>query len=110
MSYLQTGELPDDTQLARRLVAERTTYEIVDVLYKVMKDKTLRVIPPTSYRARLVEDLHGGPFGAHLGIARRAGESLPTTGGQVYIHTWQTGVAAVLSVEAKMQGVLLNHH
>ena len=85
MSYLQTGELPDNAQLARRLVAERTTYEIVDnVLYKVMKDKTLRVIPPTSYRARLVEDLHGGPFGAHLGIAK--------TCGRVLTHYWWPGL------------------
>ena len=37
------------------------------MLYKVMRDKTLRIIPPTSYRGRLFEDLHGGLYGAHLG-------------------------------------------
>ena len=44
------------------------------VLYHVERDKTLRVIPPMSYRKMLFEEAHRGQFGAHLGSSRVDGQ------------------------------------
>lgn len=54
------------------------------VLYKVLKDKTLRLIPPTTCRDQLFDDIHGGTFGAHLGTAK--------TYGRLLTHYWWPGL------------------
>ena len=101
--YLESGNLPEDPQWARRLAIERTTYELVDgVLYKVMRDKTLRIIPPTSYRGRLFEDLHGGLYGAHLGSAK--------TYGRILTHYWWPGVRQYVADRCRSCAVCRGRH
>ena len=65
--YLETGVLPEDESRARTLVLSSSQYVIEDdVLYRVEKDSTLRIIPPRSQRQLLFTEAHAGVFGAHL--------------------------------------------
>ena len=42
-------------------------YELVDgILYRLEKDKTLRVIPPRSTRKKQFDEVHSGKFAGHL--------------------------------------------
>ena len=50
------------------------------VLFRVEKDGTLKLVPPTSQREKLIADLHGGVTGAHLGPEK--------TLGRVRTHYW----------------------
>ena len=68
--YLKANELPSDERIARELVLSRPQFEIIDVLYHVELDKTLRVIPTVAQRRKLFEDTHSGLFGGHLRSAK----------------------------------------
>ena len=49
-SYLEDGILPEEVE-ARELVLNKSQYTVIDDnLYYVEKDKTLKVIPPLTYR------------------------------------------------------------
>ena len=83
--YLEEGTVPDDPKTAKKMAAERTTHEIEDgILYHVEPDGTLRLIPPSTMREKLFEDLHGGQFGAHLGAVK--------TYGRIRTHYWWPGM------------------
>ena len=65
--YFLRGKLPEDEKKAREHVLGKSQFEVKDgVLYHVEKDKTLRVIPPSSSRKDLFDDVPKGVFGAHL--------------------------------------------
>ena len=65
--YLETGVLPEDEGRARTLVLSSSQYVLEDeVLYRVEKDSTLRIVPPRSQRQELFNEAHAGVFGAHL--------------------------------------------
>ena len=69
--YLLSGKLPEDEKKARELVLGKSQFEVKDgVLYHVEKDKMLRVIPPSTSRKDLFDDVHNGVFGAHLRSAK----------------------------------------
>ena len=87
ITYLETGELPSDDRLARELVLSRDLYSLEDgVLYRVMPDKTRRVIPPTQDRRDLFMEAHQGVFGAHLRGAK--------IHSQLQRHYWWPGMRA----------------
>ena len=66
---------------ARELLLSRMQYQLMDgILYYVANDKTLRLMPPTIDRRQLFEEVHCGPFGAHLREAKVHGE--------LYKHYW----------------------
>ena len=65
--YLRDQLLPDDERVAKWLVLERSCFTLIDdVLYRVMKDGTLRLLPPTDDRQALFQGVHAGKFGGHL--------------------------------------------
>ena len=67
ITYVETGVLPEDQKLVKRIALTSPLYTVQDqVLYRVEQDATLRVVPPTSFRRRLFEEAHAGRFGAHL--------------------------------------------
>ena len=67
VDFLENCVLPDDDNKARELLLSRSQYCLMDgVLYYVVADKTLRLVPPISDREQLFEEAHSGPFGAHL--------------------------------------------
>ena len=71
ITYLETGVLPEEEKLARRVALTRSQYVIEDnVLYKLEGDGTLRVIPPTPLRSQIFQEAHGGRFGAHLSAVK----------------------------------------
>ena len=71
IEYLKEGELPDSTKEARELVLSKQLFELVDdVLYRIEKDKTLRVVLPESCRKQLFDQVHGGVYGGHLRDAK----------------------------------------
>jgi hypothetical protein len=73
--YLQNGQLPDDTQMARELALTHSQYVVQDdILYYVAKYKSLRIIPPMTDRETLFREVHSGSFGAHLREAKIHGE------------------------------------
>ena len=82
--YLERETMPEDRTAARKLAAERSSFEIEDgVLYHVERDGSLRVIPPEEKREQLFEDLHGA---AHLGFYK--------TFGRFSAHYWWPGMRA----------------
>ena len=67
INYLEKGELPDGDKQARELVLSRPLYTVTNrVLYRVLPDKTPRVIHPVKDRRKLFMEAHEGVFGAHL--------------------------------------------
>ena len=75
VDFLENCVLPDDDNKARELLLSRSQYFLMDgVLYYVVADKTLRLVPPISDREQLFEEAHSGPFGAHLREAKVHGQ------------------------------------
>ena len=70
-SYVEDQILPENEMEAQELVLSRSQYEIVDgILYRLEKNKTLRVIPPVAKRRELFDGVHSGQFGGHLRDAK----------------------------------------
>ena len=66
--YLQDGKLPDNDSRARRLVLERSRYELVDgTLHYVNHDGQLRIAVPRRLRDALLREAHDGRFSGHFG-------------------------------------------
>ena len=75
IDFLENCVLPDDDKKARELLLSRSQYCLMDgVLYYVVADKTLRLVPPIRDREQLFEETHSGPFGAHLREAKVHGQ------------------------------------
>ena len=73
--YLETGDLPSDQKRTRELALTKCQYVLVDnVLYYVVKDKSLRVVPPKASREKLLREAHDGVFGGHLKANNIVGE------------------------------------
>ena len=67
IQYMETGVFPDDPKQVKEVVLKSQWYTIQDsVLYRLEKDATLRIVPPTSARKELFQLAHAGKFGAHL--------------------------------------------
>ena len=67
ITFLETGVLPDDDNIARMIGLTQSQYVVQDaVLYRVADNGTYRVIPPTRMRESLFKGAHGGVFGAHI--------------------------------------------
>lgn len=65
--FLRDGSLPSDEKVARKLLLDHTHYTLIDdLLYRVMKDCTLRLVPPSEHRRSLFQEAHAGAFGGHL--------------------------------------------
>lgn len=74
ITYIEEGELPADVKMAQ--AAERRNFEVKDgVLYFAERDGTLKLVPPTARREELFEQLHQGPFGAHLSAKKVIGQT-----------------------------------
>ena len=58
-------------------------------MFYVGSDKSLRVIPPKSYREKLFKEVHAGAFGAHLGETK--------VHSQLSRHYWWNGMRADIS-------------
>ena len=66
-SFLQDGTLPPEKEGARKLLLEQHQYALLDdILYRVLPDSTLRLIPPSQGRYPLFQEAHGGTYGGHL--------------------------------------------
>ena len=73
--YLQDGNLPDNDKEARELALTKSQYELLDgVLYHVENDKTLRIIPPSTHRKKLFDEVHSGLLSGHLREAKMHGQ------------------------------------
>lgn len=59
MLYLTQGTLPNNPAKARKIVAESSSYEMVDgTLFRAMPDKTLRTAVPVTERRKLFDEVH----------------------------------------------------
>ena len=75
MTYSETGDLPQDKRRAQELVLASSMFTIQDgILYKVEKDKTLRIVPPSRDRQKRFMEVHQGPFSGHLREAKIHGQ------------------------------------
>ena len=64
--YLENGELPADDRQARQVLLGQSDFTILDgILYRVEKDKTLRVVPLKDDRHQLYLEVHDGVFSGH---------------------------------------------
>ena len=69
--YLVDGELPAENRRARQLLLSQSDFTVQDgVLYRIERDKTLKIVPPTSDRHRLYLEVHEGVFSGHLRQAK----------------------------------------
>ena len=71
--YLDTGELPEDSTKARKLVAQAFSFTLLDgILYFVdpRRDDQKRAVVPTQLRGGLLEDSHSGPMAGHFSGVR----------------------------------------
>ena len=85
ITYLESGDLPDCDKQARETTLSRPLYSMVDgILYRVLPDKSLRVVPPVVDRMKLFHKAHAGVFGAHLKGAK--------IHSQLYKHYWWPGM------------------
>ena len=65
--YLEIGELPADDQQPQQVLLGQSDFTILDgILYRVEKDKTLRVVPLKDDCHRLYLEVHEGVFSGHL--------------------------------------------
>ena len=67
--YLKDGTLPEDCQLAKKVVAEPTVYTICDnVLYYIgsKQMETARFVVPQQLRLRIMQDYHDGQLAGHF--------------------------------------------
>ena len=69
IQFLESGLLQDDEKTACALLSLTQSQYIIQegILYCVLEDSTLQLIPSASRRKQLFRDAHGGAFGAHLG-------------------------------------------
>ena len=75
IEFLKNGSLPTDENGARELVLNKKQYVLLDdVLYHMVTDGTLRVIPPDKYRRDIIMEAHDGKFGGHLRDAKVFGQ------------------------------------
>lgn len=75
MAYLASDDLPVNEKEARELVLSKHQYLLLGgILHYVMKDKTLRIIPPTEDRKSLFKEVHAGAFSGHLRDSKMHGE------------------------------------
>ena len=89
--YLVDGELPTDDRQARQILLGQPNFTVLDgVLYHSERNKTLRIIPPTSYRHRLFLEAHEGVFSGHLRQAKIYS--------QLSRHYWCPGMRKDLNV------------
>ena len=68
IEYLEEGNLPDDEKRARRLVIERSRFEILDGIlhYCDWKPSQPRIAVPAEIREAILAELHGGRFAGHF--------------------------------------------
>ena len=69
ITYLEEGELPSDTKLARKIAAQATQFVILDgLLYFLDPKKSCkkRAVVPVHLRQKLIEEIHGGPMAGHF--------------------------------------------
>ncbi len=70
MLYLEGGVLPDDHRQAKKLVLERTQFELLDGVLHHENPKLpdlWRIAVPKVMRPALVEEAHAGRFAGHFG-------------------------------------------
>ena len=68
---MKNGTLPTDETKARVLALTQSQYVLDSgVLYRVVGDGTLRIIPPLAAREELFKQAHAGAFGGHLRDAK----------------------------------------
>ena len=85
ITYLDTGILPEDDRWGKQIGMTSSQYTVLDrVLYRVVTDGTLRLIPPSHLREQLFHELHAGKFGAHLSDAKVYSE--------IQRHYWWEGM------------------
>ena len=67
--FLSQGQLPDDSQRAKKIAAQAPSFALVDnIVYFIdsKRNNQRRCVVPTHLRAHLMEENHGGPFAGHF--------------------------------------------
>ena len=62
MAYLSEGVLPEDSQVATKMIVQASLYMMADgILYYIgHKDSVPKVVVPSEYKKRLMEEYHAG--------------------------------------------------
>ena len=69
IDYLETGKLPSDPDLSRKILSEKDRFIVIErVLYycDLSKDSRLRLCVPKSMRVALMTEAHAGRFAGHF--------------------------------------------
>ena len=73
--YLEDGQIPKEERRAREVLLTAPMFTVEDgVIYHVEQDKTLRIVPPTCDRFKLLLEAHQGPYSVHLREAKMHGQ------------------------------------
>ena len=82
ITYLERGDLPEDSKRSKELVSGQADCEVIDgILYRVDAKKTLKIVLPTGDRRKIFDEAHGGVFGGACMRRRFTGNWRSTTGG-----------------------------
>ena len=85
ITYLDMGILPKDDRWGKQIGMASSQYTVLDrILYRVVTDGTLRLIPPSHLREQLFHEVHAGKFGADLSDAKVYSE--------IQRHYWWEGM------------------
>ena len=71
--FLSQGQLPDDSQRAKKIAAQAPSFALVDnIVYFIdsKRNNQRRCVVPTHLRAHLMEENHGGPFAGHFSVEK----------------------------------------
>ena len=77
LKYIEEGSVPSEKKLARRLVMERSRFDVVDgVLYYENPgvEGKWRIAVPTSWLETLIKEAHDGRFRGHFAERRIYGQ------------------------------------
>ena len=69
MKYLLEGVLPEDTLVAAKIIIQVSLYTMTDgILYYTgqKKDSTPKVVVPSDYKKKVMEEYHAGIMSGHF--------------------------------------------
>lgn len=73
INYMETGELPEDLKLSRKIAVQATQFTILDGVIYFLDPKRhfrKRAVVPAHLREKLIAEVHGGPLSGHFSTNR----------------------------------------
>ena len=70
IQFLETGNLPDDMSLSRKIAAQALQFSVVDGILYFVKSNKKQAVVPVQLRQKLLQETHGGILAGHFSANR----------------------------------------